>query len=45
MFPGSVPRFVTACGVWRDLIANGTLPASDRYRTWALLSGQDGFRG
>jgi alkylhydroperoxidase/carboxymuconolactone decarboxylase family protein YurZ len=43
MFPGSVPRFVTACGVWRGLIADGTLPASARYQTWARLSGQDGF--
>jgi alkylhydroperoxidase/carboxymuconolactone decarboxylase family protein YurZ len=43
MFPGSVPRFVKACGVWRNLILDGTLPASDRYRTWARLSGQDGF--
>ena len=43
MFPGSVPRFVTACGVWRDLIVDGTLPASDRYRTWAAMSGQEGF--
>ena len=43
MFPGSVPRFVTACGVWRGLIADGTLPASARYREWAALSGQGGF--
>jgi alkylhydroperoxidase/carboxymuconolactone decarboxylase family protein YurZ len=43
MFPASVPRFVEACGVWRGLIADGTLPASDRYRAWARLSGQGGF--
>ena len=43
MFPGSVPRFVEACGVWRNLIADGTLPASDRYRSWAALTGQGGF--
>ena len=43
MFPGSVPRFVEACGVWRDLIATGTLPASPRYQAWARLTGQGGF--
>ncbi|MFT8244855.1 carboxymuconolactone decarboxylase family protein [Roseomonas sp. BN140053] len=43
MFPGSVPRFVEACGVWRDLIAAGTLPASPRYLAWARLTGQGGF--
>lgn len=43
MFPGSVPRFVEACGVWRSLIADGTLPATDRYRSWAALTGQGGF--
>jgi alkylhydroperoxidase/carboxymuconolactone decarboxylase family protein YurZ len=44
MFPGSVPRFVQACGVWQSLIAEGTLPASARYQTWARLTGQDGFK-
>ena len=43
MFPGSVPRFVRACSVWRRLIADGTLPASPRYRAWARLTGQGGF--
>jgi alkylhydroperoxidase/carboxymuconolactone decarboxylase family protein YurZ len=43
MFPGSVPRFVEACGVWRKAIADGVLPASDRYRAWAALTGQGGF--
>ena len=43
MFPGSVPRFVEACGVWQKLIANGTLPASDRYQMWARMTGQGGF--
>ena len=42
MFPGSVPRFVEACGVWRAMIADGALPASPRYRAWASLSGQGG---
>jgi alkylhydroperoxidase/carboxymuconolactone decarboxylase family protein YurZ len=43
MFPGSVPRFVRACGVWRGLIADGTLAASARYRAWAVLTGQGGY--
>lgn len=42
MFPGSVPRFVRACGVWRRLVVDGTVPASPRYRAWAALS-QDGY--
>ncbi len=42
MFPGSVPRFVEACGHWRGLIADGTLPASPRFRAWAALTGQGG---
>jgi alkylhydroperoxidase/carboxymuconolactone decarboxylase family protein YurZ len=43
MFPGSVPRFVEACGVWQRLIQDGTLPASPRYRVWAEMSGQGGY--
>lgn len=44
MFPGSVPRFVEACGVWLRLIADGTLAASERYRAWARIAGQDGYQ-
>ena len=43
MFPGSVPRFVQACGVWQKMIVAGLLPASERYQTWARLTGQGGF--
>jgi alkylhydroperoxidase/carboxymuconolactone decarboxylase family protein YurZ len=43
MFPGSVPRFVEACGVWQRLIADGTLPAAERYQTWARMTGQGGY--
>lgn len=42
MFPGSVPRFVEACGHWRRLILDGALPASPRFRAWAALTGQGG---
>lgn len=43
MFPASVPYFVEACGVWRGLISAGRVPASPRYRAWAMLSGQGGY--
>jgi alkylhydroperoxidase/carboxymuconolactone decarboxylase family protein YurZ len=43
MFPGSVPRFVEAAGVWRDLIAAGGVTASPRYAAWAALTGQGGW--
>jgi alkylhydroperoxidase/carboxymuconolactone decarboxylase family protein YurZ len=42
MFPGSVPHFVEACGHWRRLIVDGTLPASPRFRAWAEMTGQGG---
>jgi len=42
MFPGSVPYFVTAAGIWKDMIAAGDLPASDAFRTWANMPGQGG---
>jgi alkylhydroperoxidase/carboxymuconolactone decarboxylase family protein YurZ len=43
MFPGSIPRFIEACGVWRGMIESGKVTASDRYRAWAALTGQGGF--
>ncbi len=43
MFPGSIPRFVEACGVWQGLIQQGKVPASERYRTWAFFEGQGGY--
>ena len=43
MFPGSVPNYVEAAGVWRELIADGAVPASDLFRNWAELSGQGGY--
>jgi alkylhydroperoxidase/carboxymuconolactone decarboxylase family protein YurZ len=42
MFPGSVPRFVEACGEWRRLIVDGTLPAGPRFLAWARMTGQGG---
>ena len=43
MFPGSIPRFVEACGVWLGMIERGEVPASPRYQAWAKLAGQGGF--
>ena len=43
MFPGSVPNYVEAAGVWRELIAGGQVSASDSFRKWAELSGQGGY--
>ena len=42
MFPGSVPHFVEACGVWQAMIKAGEVPASLPYRTWAEFEGQGG---
>jgi alkylhydroperoxidase/carboxymuconolactone decarboxylase family protein YurZ len=39
MFPGSVPAFVDACGVWQGLVARGEVPASPALRAWAAASG------
>ena len=43
MFPGSIPHFVEAARVWRELIVSGRIQASPRFRAWAELSGQGGY--
>lgn len=43
MFPGSVPHFVEAARVWRDLVASRAVQASESFRAWAALSGQGGY--
>ncbi|MEM7445707.1 MAG: carboxymuconolactone decarboxylase family protein [Pseudomonadota bacterium] len=43
MFPGSVPNFVEACGVWRDLVVSGSVAASPLFESWARMSGQGGY--
>jgi len=43
MFPGSIPHFVEACRVWRELGAAGRVAAGPRYRAWAELAGQGGY--
>jgi len=43
MFPGSVPYFVEAAAIWRKLIIEQRVTASDAFREWAQLSGQGGY--
>ncbi|MEM7502208.1 MAG: hypothetical protein AAF417_09205 [Pseudomonadota bacterium] len=43
MFPGGVPNFVDATGVWRDVVSAGEVNASPNYRVWAEMTGQGGF--
>jgi alkylhydroperoxidase/carboxymuconolactone decarboxylase family protein YurZ len=43
MFPGSVPHFVEAARVWRELVTAGQVQASPPFRAWAALSGQGGY--
>lgn len=44
MFPGSVPHFVEAARVWRDLVKSGSVPASPALKLWASID-QSGFDG
>jgi alkylhydroperoxidase/carboxymuconolactone decarboxylase family protein YurZ len=43
MFPGSVPNFVEAARVWRELIVAGKVSASADFRAWAAMAGQGGY--
>jgi alkylhydroperoxidase/carboxymuconolactone decarboxylase family protein YurZ len=43
MFPGSVPYFVEAARVWRELIVTGKVDASADFRAWAAMTGQGGY--
>lgn len=44
MFPGSIPNFVDACGVWQGMVARGEVPASEAFRIWgADAANQSGF--
>lgn len=43
MFPGSVPNFVEAARVWRELIVAGKVDASADFRAWAETAGQGGY--
>lgn len=43
MFPGSVPFYVRAAEVWRQLILEDAVPAGDLFKQWAIISGQGGY--
>jgi hypothetical protein len=43
MFPGSVPHFVEAARVWRELIMAGKVDATADFRAWAETVGQGGY--
>jgi alkylhydroperoxidase/carboxymuconolactone decarboxylase family protein YurZ len=43
MFPGGVPNFVNAAGVWRELILADGVAASADFRSWAAMAGQGGY--
>ena len=43
MFPGSVPYFVEAARVWRELIVAGRVAASPGFAAWARMTGQGGY--
>ena len=38
MFPASVPYFVEACNVWREMIRRGEVAASESLSAWAEMS-------
>ncbi len=41
MWNGSVPNFIYACGIWRRMILDGQVDASDAFRTWAEIPAED----
>ncbi len=43
MFPGSIPHYVRAADVWRQMILSKEVEASAPFQEWASLSGQGGF--
>lgn len=43
MFPGGVPNFVDTCDIWRKLIQDKKVEATEPYKAWASMSGQGGF--
>ncbi len=43
MFPGCVPYYMRVAEVWRQLIVEGAVPASDPCKQWAEISGQGGY--
>ena len=43
MFLGCVPYYERLAEVWRQMIVNSAVPASDPFKQWAEISGQGGY--
>jgi alkylhydroperoxidase/carboxymuconolactone decarboxylase family protein YurZ len=43
IWPSGVNRFVDACETWHELMADGVVEPSERFRIWAETPGQKGF--
>lgn len=43
VWPAGMNRLIEAGAVWRDLIRAGRVPASEGFRAWAAMPGQDGL--
>ena len=43
MFPGSVPHYVEAAKVWRNVIREGNVHASPAFAAWARMENQGGY--
>ena len=43
MFPSCVPYYVRVAEIWRQLIVEGAVPASDPFKPWAEIIGQGGY--
>jgi alkylhydroperoxidase/carboxymuconolactone decarboxylase family protein YurZ len=44
MWPAGVNRFLDACAVWHDLMKEGKVTPSERFRIWAETPRQSGFQ-
>jgi alkylhydroperoxidase/carboxymuconolactone decarboxylase family protein YurZ len=44
IWPAGMNRLIEAGAVWQDLIRTGRVAASEGFRAWAEMSGQDGMR-
>ena len=37
MFTGSIPHFIEGCDVWKSMIADGEVKATEPFRIWASI--------
>lgn len=42
MFTGSIPKYIEGCEVWRDMIRDNAVAASEPFKLWASMN-TDGF--